>query len=159
MFLRLQELGCNPTTPVSNFPTAQGLQSVSASNIIAITRAETQRLGAPRIGFSPEDVRTHSIRSGGAMAMHITWVPCRKFIAIGQWCLLGFMVYIQQQILSFSAGVSKNERTNSVPAFLSNQLSTDPTQHIFHSSPSQDPSVEPSNILVQTARPHLHPVQ
>ena len=40
------------------------------------------------------------------MAMHIANVPDRTLMAIGQWCLLGFMVCIQQQISSFSTGVS-----------------------------------------------------
>ena len=40
------------------------------------------------------------------MNMHITGVPDRTLMAIGRWCLLGFMVYIQQQISSFTVGVS-----------------------------------------------------
>ena len=38
------------------------------------------------------------------MDIHIAGVPDRTLMAIGQWHLLGFMVYIQQQISSFSAG-------------------------------------------------------
>ena len=39
------------------------------------------------------------------MAMHVAGVPDRKLVAIGQWLSLGFMVYIQQYILSFSVRV------------------------------------------------------
>ena len=56
--------------------------------------------------FAPEDVRTHSLRSSRAMAMHTTNVPDRTLMAIGRWRLLGFMFYIQKQIYSFSTGVS-----------------------------------------------------
>ena len=94
IFLCLREIGCDPTTPISNFPTAQGLHSVSTSNIIAVIRDETQRVGAARLGLAPEDAGTHSLCSGGAMAMHIAGVPYRTLVAIGRWRLLGFMVYI-----------------------------------------------------------------
>ena len=34
-------------------------------------------MDADRLGFSPEDVGTHSLCSGGAMGMHIVGVPDR----------------------------------------------------------------------------------
>ena len=40
------------------------------------------------------------------MAIHISQVPDRTLTAIGWWHLLGFMVYIQQQISLFGTGVS-----------------------------------------------------
>ena len=84
----------------------QGLCSVSASDIIAVLWAETIRIGAARLHFAPEDVRTHSLRSGEAMATHLAGAPDWTLMAIGRWRSLGFMVYIQQQISSFSAGFS-----------------------------------------------------
>ena len=53
-----------------------------------------------------EDVRTPSLRSVGAMAMHLANVPDWTLMAIGWWRSLVFVVCIQQQISSFSAGVS-----------------------------------------------------
>ena len=63
-------------------------------------------MGVARLGFAPEDVGGHSLRSGGAVAMHIVNIPDRTLMAIRRWRLLGFMVYIQQQISSFNTGVS-----------------------------------------------------
>ena len=40
------------------------------------------------------------------MAMHLTNVPDWTLMSIGRWQSPGFMVYIQQQISSFSTGVS-----------------------------------------------------
>ena len=40
------------------------------------------------------------------MAMHLTEVPDQTLMVSGRWRSLGFMVYIQQQISSFSTGVS-----------------------------------------------------
>ena len=106
IFLQLWEQGCDPSTPVSDYSTPQDLCSISASSIITVVRAECKCVGAAQLGFAPEDVGTHSPPSGGAMAMHIADVPDRTLMAIGRWRLLRFMVYIQQQISSFSTGVS-----------------------------------------------------
>ena len=59
-----------------------------------------------RLILALEDVGTHSLSYGGAMAMHLANVPDPTLMAIVRWQSLGFMVYIQQQILSFSTGVS-----------------------------------------------------
>ena len=91
IFLRLCDQGCAPTTPISDYPSDHGLRSVSASNISAFIRAECLRVGAARLGFAPEDIGTHSLRSGGAMAMHLAEVPNRTLMAIGRWRSLGFM--------------------------------------------------------------------
>ena len=101
----MQEQGCTEATQIRNYLANQGLRSVSASDIIAVLRAKIIRAGAARLGFASEDVRTHSLCSGGAMTMHIAEIPDRTLIPIGRWRSLGFMVYIQQQISSFSAGV------------------------------------------------------
>ena len=104
-FLCMREHGCPGGTYISDYPTAQGLRSVSASDIIAVLWAERIRVGAAILGFAPEDAGTHSLRYGGVMAVHIAGVPNWALVAIGWWHSLGFMVYIQQQISSFSAGV------------------------------------------------------
>ena len=78
---------------------------VSTPIVIIGLRAECKRVGAARLRFALEDVGTHSLRSGGAMAIHIANVPDLSPMAIRRWCSLGFMVYIQQQIYSFSMGV------------------------------------------------------
>ena len=105
IFLRQHEHGCDPTATVGNYSTPQGLRSVSVSIIITVLRVECKLTGAARLGFAPEDVGTHSLRSGGAMAMHIADFPDRTLVTIGRWRSLGFMVYIQQHIFPFGTVV------------------------------------------------------
>ena len=81
IFLCLCDQGCDPTTSISDYPSDHGLRSVSTSNIIAVIRAECLRVGTARLGFAPEDVGTHSLRSGRAMAMHLAEVPIRTLMA------------------------------------------------------------------------------
>ena len=85
IFLRLRDQGCAPTTPISDYPSDHGLRSGSASNIITVIRAECLLVGAARLRFAPEVVRTLSLRSGEAMAMHLAEVPDRTLMAIGRW--------------------------------------------------------------------------
>ena len=83
---------CPGATPISDYPIAQWIHSVSALDIIAFLRADIVRVGAAIIGFAPEDVGTHSLCTGG------TGVPDQTLMTIDQWCSIGFMVYIQQHI-------------------------------------------------------------
>ena len=103
----MSEHGCQWGTLDRNYPdTYQRLQSVSALDIITVLQADTTRGGADILGFAPEDVGTHYLLSGRATAMQIAGVLDITFMAIVQWRLLGFMVYIQQHISSFSSDVS-----------------------------------------------------
>ena len=98
--------GCPGATPVSDYTPVQRIRSVSTLDIIAVLWSDTIRVGAARLEFTPEDVWMHSLRSGGAMAMHIMGVPDRTLMDIGRWRSLRFRFYVQQQISSFRDGVS-----------------------------------------------------
>jgi hypothetical protein len=70
-------------------------------------RDAAQRIGEDVLGFPPSDIGTHSIRSGGAMAMYLAGVPVFTIMLIGRWSSDAFLRYIRRQVLQFSAGVSK----------------------------------------------------
>ena len=87
------------------YSTAQVILLIRASNIISAIRAETCQVRVVILEFGLEDVGTYSLLYGRAMVMHITGVPDRTLMDIGRWRLLGFMIYIQHQMSSFSPGV------------------------------------------------------
>ena len=62
-------------------------------------------MGVARLGFA-EDIVTHYLRSGLAMAKHIARIQDQTLMTIRRWRSLGFMVYIWEQISLFSKGVS-----------------------------------------------------
>ena len=135
IFLRMRKHGCPGATPVSDYPTAQGICSVNTSDIITVLQAETMRVGAAITGFTPEYVGTHSIHSDGAMTTHLVDVPDRTLMAIGRWRLLGFMVYIQQQISLVSASILVKMRRQ--PRLWHNQAicrPSNPPNHPIHTS-------------------------
>lgn len=78
-------------------------------------------------GFPVESVNTHSLRAGGAMAMHLNGVSPITIRKQGRWSSDTFLMYIHEQVSAFSAGVSA-KMANDIgfhniagPALLENQ--------------------------------------
>jgi hypothetical protein len=57
-------------------------------------------------GFPPKAVSSHSLRAGGAMAMHLNNIDRDKIRKQGRWSSDTFLMYIHEQISTFSAGLS-----------------------------------------------------
>ena len=53
-----------------------------------------------------EEVGTHSVRSGAAMAMYLGECPVYTIMMIGRWSSDAFLRYIRKQIEQFSHNVS-----------------------------------------------------
>jgi hypothetical protein len=64
-------------------------------------------IGEARLGFKKENVGTHSIRSGAAMAMYLGECPVFMIMLIGRWSSDAFLRYIQKQVMEFSQNVAK----------------------------------------------------
>jgi hypothetical protein len=75
-------------------------------------RDAARALGEDVLGFPADDIGTHSIRSGGAMAMYLAGVPVFTIMLIGRWSSDAFLRYIRRQVLQFSVGVSKRMIAN-----------------------------------------------
>jgi hypothetical protein len=56
-------------------------------------------------GFPPEAVSSHSLRAGGAMAMHLNNIKRDTIRKQGRWSSDTFLMYIHEQIAAFSAGL------------------------------------------------------
>jgi hypothetical protein len=63
-------------------------------------------LGQEVLGFLPEDVGTHSNRSGGAMGVFLAGTPVYTIMLMGRWSSDAFMQYIRKQVLSLSHGIA-----------------------------------------------------
>ena len=59
-----------------------------------------------RLGIREEEIGTHSIKSGSAMAMYLGQCPVKLIMMIGQWSSYAFLVYIRKQFQLFSHDVS-----------------------------------------------------
>ena len=125
---------CPVTTPGSNYPAAsQGILSTRASYIISVLRAENHRVISTILRFAPEDVGTHSLRSGGATAMSIKGVPYHTVIAIGPVALDRiYGLYSTTDLILQRGSIDVYDPTTLVLAPLSILLSTEPIQHPIH---------------------------
>ena len=91
---------------VNTFEHKGSLQEITSFRIKTKLRAAAAVIGQSKLGFSPNDIGTHSIRAGGVMAMYLNGIPSFTIQLIGRWESDAFLKYIRKQVQSFSRGVS-----------------------------------------------------
>ena len=87
-------------------PGSKGLQPMASAINIAIKQAVVE-LGLDKKGLTPNLVTSHSLRAGGAMAMHLNGVSSITIQKMGQWSSTTLLDYIHVQLSCFRKGVSK----------------------------------------------------
>lgn len=101
--------GSSSDSPVNLAKDAHGnVVSVSSDQALQYLRQLATELGPDVLGFTADEIGTHSIRSGGAMAMYLSFdIPVYTIMLIGRWSSDAFLLYIRAQVQQFSKGVSK----------------------------------------------------
>jgi hypothetical protein len=104
----LQHPQCRETDIISTYvtTTARGPRPLQAADINRMVKSAARALGLDAKGFPPESVSSHSLRAGGAMAMHLNHVDRDTIRKQGRWSSDTFLMYIHEQISAFSAGLS-----------------------------------------------------
>jgi hypothetical protein len=96
--------------------------TIPSSMILSRIRQAVASLGHAVLGFHPEEVGTHSNRSGGAMGMFLAGTPVYTIMLMGRWSSDAFMRYIRKQVLSLSHGIATKmltyEQFYTVPDFV-----------------------------------------
>ena len=85
---------------------------VSSQDALQAIRAAATSIGETTLGFSINEIGTHSIRSGAAMAMYLDEVPVYTIMLIGRWSSDAFLLYIRKQVEQFSKNISSRMITN-----------------------------------------------
>ena len=98
--------GTSHNTPVNTFQHSTATIEFSSDFVMRSLRAVVDDLGKEVLGFSKDDIGTHSLRSGCAMAMHLAGIPVYMMMLIGRWSSEAFMLYIQKQVRQFASGVT-----------------------------------------------------
>ena len=102
----------NPQTMIGTYFTKKGiLRHVSGRNINDAIKQSVSELQLDKVGLPPEAVSSHSLRSGGAMAMHLNNVSDNTIKKMGRWTSDTFLMYIHQQISAFSGGLTEKMST------------------------------------------------
>ena len=102
--------GSTDATPVNLFfdRHTNSYHYITSSNITSALRRAAHCFGVDNLGFKPDELGTHSIRSGAAMAMYLTQTPVYTIMLIGRWSSDAFLRYIRTQVQDFARGVSQN---------------------------------------------------
>ena len=107
-FIHLRSNNADPDTPICCFfatPTSP-IASVNSQHITDTLRIAAKKLGFQMLGFLPHEIGSHSLRSGGAMTLHLAGISEHTIKIIGRWRSDAFLIYLQGQIASFTAGVA-----------------------------------------------------
>ena len=88
----------------------------SAKMIRTAVRKAVRDLGLRRQGIKAEDVGSHSLRAGGAMAMKLNGCDMVQIMKAGRWTSLTFLTYIHNQIAHLGANIGQRMATH-VPFF------------------------------------------
>ena len=83
------------------------ISSINSAQALPRLRAVVESMGEATLGFCPEDIGLHSIRSGGAMAMFLSGMSTIIIMRIGHWSSEAFLECIREQVKNFTCGVSK----------------------------------------------------
>ena len=104
---------CSDTDIISTYystrtRTARPLQ---AGDINTLIKSAVSLLGLDKKGFPPDAISSHSLRAGGAMAMHLNNIDRDKIRKQGRWSSDTFLMYIHEQISAFSTGLATKMST------------------------------------------------
>ena len=99
---------CTDTDIISTYYAAQtrSARPLQAQDMNKLVKSAVSLLGLDKKGFPPAAVSSHSLRAGGAMAMHLNNIDRDKIRKQGRWSSDTFLMYIHEQISAFSSGLS-----------------------------------------------------
>ena len=99
--------GTTYDTKVSTVLKEGQLTHITSKMMIEALRDAAESFGLEKLNIAKEDIGTHSIRSGAAMAMYLDEVSVFSIMMIGRWQSDAFLRYIRKQVEQFSHNVSK----------------------------------------------------
>jgi hypothetical protein len=98
--------GANEDTPVSAVWRNDRIDHITSKELVSAMRDAVVAIGEDKLGFKADEIGTHSIRSGAAMAMYLGECPVYTIMMIGRWSSDAFLRYIRKQVEQFSHNVS-----------------------------------------------------
>ena len=84
---------------ISTFHDGNAFTQISSTEILRNIRALVSLIGKDELGFTADEVGTHSVRSSLAMMMYLTpEIPTYTIMLVGCWNFAAFLAYIEQQV-------------------------------------------------------------
>ena len=104
--LLFQMRGLPDDTPLGSFQADNKTRQVTATNMRNLLRQSAAAHGLEACGFDLARVGTHSLRSGGAMALRLAGHDDATIKKLGRWSSNTYLIYIQTQVAQLAQGVS-----------------------------------------------------
>ncbi len=125
--------GTTSDTPISTIMINGWMTHVTSKNIINPLQDAVVAIGEHWLSINRDEIGTHSIRSGAAMAMSLGECAIFTIMLIGRWSSDVFLQYICKQVMEFSQNVAKKILTYQnfchIPDIHRRILRDDPRQH------------------------------
>jgi len=101
--------GYNTTWPIYSYydSKTKRFSDIRSYEIKDTIQSAFTAIGPDVLGFSAEDVETHSNRGAFTMVIYLSGAPVSTIMKLGRWLSDVFLDYIEQQVLSFLKGRSK----------------------------------------------------
>jgi hypothetical protein len=97
------------TTTLNTLTLAKKTVSISSKYLLQQLRFTCRSCGdIQTFGFTHKSIGTHSLRSGGAMALFLNDHPVHKIMIFGRWSSDAFLVYIRPQVLEWTNNMSRD---------------------------------------------------
>ena len=100
----LEYKGTSENSPVNSIMIGRTIHYVRADEMFNHIKNTVNNMKG--LGFTGDEVGTHSIRSSLAMALYLSRWPVSTIMLLGRWSSDAFLLYIRRQVQEFSAGVS-----------------------------------------------------
>ena len=107
----------NEHTEINYFISNNGPAFISAEDLIIQLRAACKTIGTQKLGFTPDRVGTHSIRTSFSMQLHLAGVKDHIIMLQGRWKSLSFLQYIRLQVQELSKDLSQKMVSAAVSHF------------------------------------------
>ena len=124
--------GASLDSYINKYASRGKTREVTAFQVRESLRVACITIGLSKLGFTEDEIGTHSLRSGAAMAMYLARVPVYTIMLLGRWSSDAFLLYIRKQVEQFSHNVSvrmiENQHFTHVPNFEPSTSRLDPRQ-------------------------------
>jgi hypothetical protein len=88
------------------------IEHITSTQIRNVLRDAVKAIRGDTLHISVDEIRTHSIRSGAAMAMFLGGRPVFLIMMIGCWSSNAFLRYIRKQVEEFNHGILQKMLTH-----------------------------------------------
>jgi hypothetical protein len=93
-------------TPISAVLSGSRITHVTGKQVANVLKDTVRAIGENVLNIKADEVGTHSLRSGAAMAMFLGGLPVYLIMLMGRWSSDAFLRYIRKQVEQFSHNVS-----------------------------------------------------